>query len=230
MPNFKFRSIEEELLDQPNIPKIALFQNLKELDTINRLLGGHLATLKGLEQLMVDKTKTYSIVDFACGGGDTLKAIDSWAKKKGYKVKLIGFDLLEDAITFAKKETKGVNIEWLVGDFNTIQLPEADIAICSLVCHHFYEDQLAIFLTKMHATAKLGVLINDLHRHPFAYYGISILTHFFSKSHLVKNDAKLSVLKGFSKAEWNSFLEKLEFKKFSISWIWAFRHLILIRK
>jgi len=81
MPNFSIRSTEKELLDQPNIEQAALFQNLKELDVINRLLGGHKATLIGLQKLMVDKSKTYHIVDFACGGGDTLRVIDHWVKK-----------------------------------------------------------------------------------------------------------------------------------------------------
>ena len=67
MPNFKTRSREEELLDQPNIPKDDLFQNLRELNTINHLLGGHQVTLIGLKKLMTDKNKTYHIVDFACG-------------------------------------------------------------------------------------------------------------------------------------------------------------------
>lgn len=228
MPNFSKRSREEELLDQNNIPQNALFQNLKELDTINRLLGGHAATLKGLNELLTDKTKTYYIVDFACGGGDTLRSIAIWAKKKGYKVHLMGFDLLEDAIVFAKKESQGFQIEWKVGDFNTIQIPTCDIAICSLVCHHFYDNQLSSFLNKMNQTATLGVVINDLHRHSLAYYSIAFLTTLFSKSHLVKNDAKLSVKRGFTKEEWKIKLEELNFSNYSVQWIWAFRHLITI--
>ena len=230
MPNLKNRSKEEELLDQPNIPQIALFQNLKELDTINRLLGGHKATLIGLKKLMTDKSKTYRIVDFACGGGDTLKAIARWANKKGFHVKLMGFDVLDDAIEFAKKESDGYGIEWRVGDFNTLNVTACDIAICSLVCHHFYDKQLAGFLFKMNQSAEVATLINDLHRHPLAYYGIAFLTQLFSKSPLVKNDAKLSVLKGFKKKEWHVLLQKLKFSEFSVEWVWAFRHLIIIRK
>jgi len=229
MPNFFHRSQQEELLDGPNIPKTDLFQNLKELDTINRLLGGHKATLIGLNRLMTDKSKTYSIVDFACGGGDTLKAVADWAKREDFKVRLVGFDLLEHAIDFAKNESEGYEIEWKVGDFNTIDLPQFDISICSLVCHHFYDNQLNNFLKKMKQSATIGVLINDLHRHPFAYHSIALLTQFFSKSYLVKNDAKLSVLKGFKKKEWQLILQELCFPHFSVEWVWAFRHLILIR-
>ena len=82
----------------------------------------------------------------------------------------------------------------------------------------------------MNLTAKIGVVINDLHRHPLAYYGISILSTLFSKSYLVKHDAKLSVLKGFKKAEWIYFLKTKHFKNYEIEWIWAFRHLITIQK
>ena len=227
-PNFKIRSREEELLDQPNIPQAALFQNLKELDTINRLLGGHKATLIGLNKLLTDRSKTYHIIDFACGGGDTLRAVARWAKKNDFKVTLMGFDLLDHAIEFAKKESQEYEIEWQVGDFKTIALPQCDISICSLVCHHFYDEQLESFLTKMKQSSTIAALVNDLHRHPIAYYGIALLTNLFSKTHLVKNDAKLSVLKGFSKTEWSTLLHQLQFSQYSIKWI--FRHLIIIEK
>lgn len=229
MHDLAIRSRKEELLDATDLIKADLFQNLKELETINKLLGGHKATLVGLKRLMVDKSKTYKIVDFACGGGDTLRVVSTWANKNNYKVNLMGFDLLPDAIEFAKENSKGFDIEWRIGDFSKIKIDKCDISICSLVCHHFYDDFLNSFLLKMKETSKVGVLINDLHRNIIAYYGIAILTTIFSKSHLVKNDAKLSVLKGFKINEWKIILKKLELSNFSIEWIWAFRHLIIIQ-
>jgi len=229
MPNFSKRSTKSELLDNPNIPKAELFQNLKELDTINRLLGGHKATLVGLKKLMTNKNKTYKIVDFACGGGDTLRVIYSWAKKNNYKVELIGFDLLPYAIEFAKSQSLENDINWKVADFNTFEIEDCDISICSLVCHHFYGDQLKSFILKMKKKAKLGCIINDLHRNTIAYYGIWLLTSLFSKSNLVKNDAKLSVLKGFQKSDWKKLFVQMNISNFSIQWIWAFRHLIIIK-
>jgi hypothetical protein len=143
---------------------------------------------------------------------------------------LSGFDLLDDAILFAKKESKNYDIAYEVADFNAFKSINCDIAICSLVCHHFYGDKLDDFIIKMTATADQAVIINDLHRHAFAYYSIAFLTQLLSKSRLVKNDAKLSVLKGFTKPEWSAILKKLGISAFSIEWVWAFRHLIIIRK
>lgn len=230
MPDFSQRSREEELLDQVGLNREELFQNLGELDTINHLLGGHQATLLGLEKLTKDSDKTFRIVDFACGGGDTLRAISKWAKAKKIKVELSGFDLLADAILYAKRQSSDYDITYEVADFNSYKSTSCDIAICSLVCHHFYDHRVDQFIAKMLGTAKKAVIINDLHRHPFAYYSIKLLTQLFSKSRLVKNDAKLSVLKGFTKSEWRSILKKLGVSSFSIQWVWAFRHLIVIRK
>lgn len=230
MPDFNQRSNKEELLDQVDLNREELFQNLRELDTINRLLGGHRATLQGLEKIMTDPNKSYRIVDFACGGGDTLRAISNWAKAKKIKVELSGFDVLADAILYAEKQSENYDIHYELADFNNFNSSNCDIAICSLVCHHFYGDQLRAFIKKMADTAKQAVLINDLHRHAFAYYSIAVLTSLFSRSRLVKNDAKLSVLKGFKKKEWDTRLRNLGFKSFSIKWVWAFRHLILLHK
>ena len=90
-----------------------------------------------------------------------------------------------------------------------------------------------------------GFVINDLHRNFLAYHSIKILTNIFSKSYLVKNDAKLSVLRGFDKAFWEKIVGKLEENskqdnkqnssetlhqnkiKYSVSWCWAFRWLIV---
>lgn len=230
MPNFSQRSQKEELLDQANLNREELFKNLDELDTINRLLGGHQATLLGLGRLMTDPNKTYRIVDFACGGGDTLRAISKWSKIKKINVELSGVDVLDDAILYAKRESLDYDITYEVADFNEFKSTNCDIAICSLVCHHFYGDKLNDFIKKMVTTANQAVIINDLHRHAFAYYSIKLLTQLLSKSRFVKNDAKLSVLKGFTKPEWSEILNKLGFTSFSIQWVWAFRHLIVIRK
>ncbi|MEQ8625685.1 MAG: methyltransferase domain-containing protein [Vicingaceae bacterium] len=230
MPDYSRRSTQEELLDEINLDRDELFQNLRELESINRLLGGHSATLKGLIKIIKEPDKTYRIVDFACGGGDTLRAIHRWAKRKKIKVELQGFDLLADAITYAEENSKGFNIKYEVADFNTFETKNCDIAICSLVCHHFYGEKLNAFLLKMHETANKAVIINDLHRHWFAYYSINFLTQLFSKSRLVKNDAKLSVLKGFTKKEWQSILKENGFATFHIEWVWAFRHLIVIER
>jgi hypothetical protein len=97
----------------------------------------------------------------------------------------------------------------------------------ALFCHHFTENELVGFI-QLCNTHKAIFIINDLARNPIAYYAIKLLTRLFSKSPLVKNDAPLSVLRGFKKAEWKAILERANSKNYVLKNRWAFRHLLII--
>ena len=77
--------------------------------------------------------------------------------------------------------------------------------------------------------SRSGFFINDLHRHPVAYYSIKLLSLLFSKSYLVKNDAPLSVKRGFKRNEIIACLANAGISDFSIKWKWAFRWLVIIK-
>jgi hypothetical protein len=79
----------------------------------------------------------------------------------------------------------------------------------------------------MYDNSSLGFFINDLHRHPMAFYSIRILTKLFSNSYLVKNDAPLSVRRGFRKEELEGLLEQAGLRSYEVSWQWAFRFLVV---
>jgi hypothetical protein len=75
---------------------------------------------------------------------------------------------------------------------------------------------------------RLAIVINDLHRHPLAYYAIKWLTRWFSKSPMVQYDAALSVLRSFSRHDWESIFKKAELSEVHLRWRWAFRWQICV--
>lgn len=233
MPNLKYRSYQPELIDDLNLSNEALRQNLEELATINKWLGGNQLTLSGLEAIINKNINSpiggwgaIKIADIGCGGGDMLKLMANWAKKKQVKADFVGIDANQFMIDFAKKRTeKYENITYLKEDAfsDNIKNFKLDIATLTLFCHHFTENQLIDLFQNLRKNCSIGIIINDLHRHWFAYYSISWLTAFFSKSYLVKNDAKLSVWRGFHKNELIDILQKSGFQHFTVKWKWAFR-------
>jgi 2-polyprenyl-3-methyl-5-hydroxy-6-metoxy-1,4-benzoquinol methylase len=230
---FSTRSYEAELLDASDIPKNLLFQNLRELDFINRVLGGHAVTLRGIKELMKDKNHTYRIVDIGCGGGDALKEIAQWIRKNGFKGELTGVDMNADCIEFMKiacKEFPEINGE--VADYKDYlkQNTQIDIIHCSLFCHHLTDEQLIELFQYMQKHSRAGFVINDLHRNWFAYYSIMMLTRLLNGSSLVKNDAPVSVLRGFRKKELLNLLQKANVENATVQWKWAFRYLVLLKK
>ncbi|HEY5464707.1 MAG TPA: methyltransferase domain-containing protein [Hanamia sp.] len=226
--DYKKRSLKKELLDQNNIPFQDIVLNMKELDFINSHLGGHSITIKGFKKLLQNR-KTISVCEIGCGGGDNLKTIDTFCRRKHIICSFIGIDINKDCIAFAKENSQIENVNFIVSDYKNIDFKDGkpDIIFSSLFCHHFSNIELIEMLHWMKNNSSVGFFINDLHRHPVAYHFIKIATRIFSKSYLVKNDAPLSVLRGFKKNEWELLFEKSGIKNYTIQWKWAFRYLII---
>ena len=225
---FKNRHYTKELLDNDNIPPLDLYQNLKELDFINTWLGGYDISLNVLKRVL-EKGKKTVLVDIGCGGGDTLKYIAKWNKKQGFDLDLVGVDLKPDCTEYAGKNKPHPNIRFITDDYRNVHLhlPKIDILHACLFCHHLTEGQI-IELIRYAQKQNITLIINDLERNLFAYYAIKFLTQLFSRSYLVKNDAPLSVLRGFKKKEWESIFKQAGVDKFELKWKWAFRHQIVV--
>ena len=230
MIDFNNRSSKKELLDGDDIPFAEIVENMRELNVINSKLGGHKITLQGFSKLYGER-KEISVCEIGCGGGDNLAIIESYCKKNKIEVKLTGVDINKECIDFARKQNSSSDINFIHADYEKAILnTKPDILFSSLFCHHFSDEKLVKMLLWMNANCKIGFFINDLHRHPLAWFSIKYITRFFSKSRLVKNDAPLSVLRAFKKKEWINLFEKSHLKDYSINWKWAFRFLIICKK
>jgi 2-polyprenyl-3-methyl-5-hydroxy-6-metoxy-1,4-benzoquinol methylase len=227
--DFSTRADLLELLDQPGIPATDIQRNLYELSVINQKLGGHAITIEGFFRL-AEKQTSLHVCEIGCGGGDNLKAIEQKAKRKYSGLSFTGIDINADCIQVAKNARWEKPARFLVSDYKKVHFEsKPDIIFCSLFCHHFKEDELIGMFRWMSGNSVLGFFINDLHRHPFAYYSIRMLTSLFSKSYLVKNDAPLSVRRGFKKKELSALLDKAGISNYTIRWRWAFRWLVIVR-
>ncbi|MES2517211.1 MAG: methyltransferase domain-containing protein [Bacteroidota bacterium] len=234
MPNLSYRSNEKELIDDLELDNDALRENLEELALINKYLGGNQVTISGLSRLMFDvrkskienQTSKITIADLGCGGGDMLMVMANWAKKKGINTQFIGIDANDFMIDFAKKRTANYpNISYLHQNIFSDEFKEKsfDIITMTLFCHHFSDESLVEIFKQFKKQSRIGIVINDIHRHWFAYHSIAWITKLFLKSYLVKNDAKLSVWRAFRRHDLEKIIQQSGFTKYSIRWKWAFR-------
>jgi 2-polyprenyl-3-methyl-5-hydroxy-6-metoxy-1,4-benzoquinol methylase len=228
---FKFRSYEKELLDNDKIDRKDLFQNLHELHVINQYLGGYNASINGLDKIQKNTKNIKNILDIGFGGGDSIKIFADKYKNQQHSFFFYGVDLKEDCFEYATKNLEAISNKKLICDnyknIETELLSKIDVIHCSLFLHHLTDDEI-IDLFKFIKTNKCILLVNDLHRNWLAYYSIKFLTMIFSKSYLVKNDAPLSVLRGFKKTELIDLVKKAGFTNFSVNWNWAFRYSIIV--
>lgn len=231
------RSGQIEIMDDLNCQGAVVDQTLRELDFINRWLGGNAITLAPVKKLIgaltkQDKQAKLIIADLGCGSGELLKriALASWARN--LKLDLVGIDANPNITAFAQNHTAGISVirfEALNVFEEKFSEQKFDLVLATLFMHHFTHEQLVKLLMALKKNTRQAIIINDLHRHPLAYYSIAWLTRLFSRSAMVKYDAPLSVARGFKKQEWVAILKDAGIERYRIAWCWAFRWQVVIK-
>lgn len=235
--NTTHRSKEIEIMDDLDMSGELLINTLDKLANINKWLGGNKLTLDGIKILLKDqpKDKLIRIVDLGCGHGDMLRKVAEFGRKNGYKFELLGIDANQTTIDYGIQLSANFpEISYRKEDVLSKEFENQayDIALCTLFLHHFEDDLALDFIQALLKNAKIGVVVNDLHRHKLAYYLFKIVT-LPIKNEMIKKDGLTSILKAFKRIDLEEFSKKLNSKstiKNTITWRWAFRYQWIINK
>ncbi len=229
MPDFSRRSTDEEMMDDFSLGHEVIDPIMDELEVVNTLLGGYNVFFNAFEKIKLHDGM--SISDWGCGGGDSLRRIALWARKKNLKIKLVGIDATSAAVEYARdKSAEYPEISYILSDVMSDNLGtnQFDVVMSSLFTHHFRDHEWMKLIQKMYDCASTVVIVNDLHRHWFAYHSIGILTSVFSKSKMVKHDSKVSVMRSFKREDIKCMLHEADIKNYTLKWMWAFRWQLII--
>ncbi|RZK12075.1 MAG: methyltransferase domain-containing protein [Flavobacterium sp.] len=231
----KYRSNAVEIMDDFSMEGEELRDALDKIAKINQLLGGNKLTLDGVKQLLkeIPEDREITIVDIGCGNGDMLRTLADFANEKGFHYNLIGIDANLFTIKYAENLSKDYsNITYKCEDIfdASFRKLECDIVLCTLTLHHFKDDEILYLLNIFNRQARIGIVINDLHRSKTAYKLFEILCALFNLNRMSKQDGLTSILRGFKKQDLVEFSRKINLKKYSIHWKWAFRYQWIISK
>lgn len=234
MPDLSRRSYQAEIMDDLQARGPDLEQALRELHTINKRLGGYRLNAIALSALIGDEHTTFRLVDVGCGRGDTLIHLAQFAASRQFNIELIGIDANPHTIHEARANCMHapIPIRFEVMDVFSPELKtlEADLFCSSLFMHHFRDEQIIQLLQSFSQHSRIGFFINDLHRHILAYYSIWALTGLFSRSAMVRHDARLSVARSFRRRDWQQLFQKAGLSPPIIRWMWAFRWMLIWKK
>lgn len=190
---------------------------LRSLEQINRLFLGYRPTLAWLEKLThasADKVSRdpVHIVDVGCGGGDLLRQIAGWARRRGIPVQLTGIDLNPFAARAAAESTpKELGIAWVTGNALDYRPDKpVDIVVSSLMAHHLEDDEIVTFLRWMEATAQAGWFINDLERSEWSCRMFVGAERIVRWHRFVRHDGPVSFRRAFRNEDWVRLLAAAE--------------------
>jgi 2-polyprenyl-3-methyl-5-hydroxy-6-metoxy-1,4-benzoquinol methylase len=232
--NTKYRSAEQEIMDDLSMEGDMLRKTLDQIANINKHLGGNKATINGLHTLLKAETKDSSIciLDLGCGSGDMLRAVADYGRKNNFTFKLTGIDANEYTVNYARQlsvnypEISYTKMNIFSDEFSA---SASDVVIATLFFHHFSNEEITAVLKQVINKTRIGIIINDLHRSRAAYYLFKLISNFIANP-MVQNDGAISVLRGFKKNELITISKKLNNTVSSIRWKWAFRYQWIIKK
>jgi len=217
------RSYEQEKMDDFSIQDKRIDLALIELRIINKYLGGISTTKSALNFFINSKNEELKILDIGSGSSDNLLA----AKNLYPHLQIISIDKNLGILSNSANTLLKINSDAL---YLPIKNESCDIVHVSLFLHHFNEKQIEKLLKEFLRISKIGIIINDLQRSFIALVGIKILTLLFSKSEMVKNDAPISVKRGFNRFELTDVFRNSGISNYRIKRKWAFRWMIVIKK
>jgi trans-aconitate methyltransferase len=185
---------------------------LSSLEQVNRWLRGYRPTLAWLERLPRERHEPMHIVDVGSGGGDLLRQIAHWFRRRRMTVQLTGIDLNPYAARAAAETTPAeLGIAWVTGDALAYQ-PEkpVDIVASSLTAHHLEDEEIVALLRWMETTARVGWFLNDLERSERTCRMFGWIARMVGWHRFVRHDGPVSFRRAFRKEDWVRLLAAAE--------------------
>jgi len=200
------------MMDAPGNRYEDLALALRDIGRVNRWLGGSAAIMRPIERI-VDRHGLceFSLLDVGTGGGDVPRAVLARAERRGLLAHAVGIDLDANVVRYAAsrcgKPASGCasvsRLALLRADAFALPFRTGafDFVTSSLFLHHFSEADAARLLAECARVSRQAVLVNDLARHFVPWAAIKALGLLFAKSPMFRNDAPLSVLRGWTAEE-----------------------------
>jgi len=232
----KHRAEERELMDDFSKGGEELKEALRHLRRLNRIFGAAGPTLYGVRRLWAEagKPRRLAILDIGSGSGEINRHLLRWADASGVELDIVLTDITEEACGEAALVFRGeprVRVER--GDL--FGLPEAcaDVVTATQFAHHFSTGELPRVVRTMLGASRIGIVINDIHRHWIPWTAAWLVTRLVSRNRYIRHDGPLSVAKGFRANEWRSLLEAVgsaDVQDWSVVWRPMFRHVVIAKK
>lgn len=230
-PDLASRSEAPELMDDLAIGGSELTEALRQLRRINQLLIGAWPLREGVDRLWrwAGQPTELSILDVGAGSGDVNRPLLRWAARHGIDLQITLMDINPETCAEAADyylDEPRVQVEQ--GDVLNLPANYADIVTASLFVHHFPDAQLPTVFTRMLQASRIGLVVNDLHRHAFAWAFIWGATRLLSRNRMIRHDGPLSVRRGFRGSDFERLRATPGMGQLRYAWRPFFRYLVVV--
>ncbi|MBW7477095.1 methyltransferase domain-containing protein [Paenibacillus oenotherae] len=230
----KERAVQPELMDDFSSGGNELHEALRHLRVLNHIFGAASPTRYGIHRLWIlaGRPRSLTIMDIGAGSGDVNAALLRWAAANGIDLTITLVDITEEACREASRFYRNEpRVRVTRGDLFALPPDRADIVTGTQFVHHFTDAELPNVIRCMLNVSRLGVVINDIHRHWLPWAVVRLTTRIISNNRYILHDGPLSVAKGFRKKDWSRIRDALQgAADMAYSWRPLFRYAVILQK
>ncbi len=232
LPRRAFDPEYPELMDRSWNDPTLLEEDLMNLRRINKYFGGIAAMRRSILPLLakVKDRDDFSILDIGAGAADLPIEMVKMTRREGWQVHITTIDKNPQILAIAKREAAHFpEVSVMPGDALDLGYADKsfDVVICSLVIHHFSDNDAIKVLREMNRISRIGFVVNDLTRGRFAAWLVWLYAHITSGNPLTRNDSPASILRAFTPSELSSMAHEAGIRNFAIETRPFFRLLLV---
>jgi ubiquinone/menaquinone biosynthesis C-methylase UbiE len=196
-----------EHLDGDGLEERVLAGNLRDLERLNRWLGGVAISRKAVAALARRRGDQRDgsglrLLDVGTGSGDIPAALVSGSDRACLEV--VATDIRPAVLAIARQARSAhARIAFELADGTRLPYPEGsfDIAHASLTLHHLEPAAAVGMLGELARVARIGLVINDLDRTRRGWLGAWLLLHLMTGNRYTRHDGPLSVQRSYRPSE-----------------------------
>ena len=229
---------QDELLDREEGTEQEVARSLRDLERINRFLGGKAFLRRHVFPLLnqADATRPLRILDLACGSAVCARWIADDARCRGRKVDIVALDRSARHLRIAREEMARAEVdgypEITLLQADAARLPfqagAFDLVVSTLFMHHLSPPDLAAMIRGWAGVCRGRLLLNDLVRDWLPYYFFLLARPLFARSPLTRHDGQVSLLRAYTPAEMRSIVERAGVRLIGLHRDWRYYRMTVL--
>ena len=229
---------QDELLDLEEGSHREVVRSLRDLERINRYLGGKAFMRRHVFPLLdeADAARPLRILDIACGSAVCARWIADRARRRGRKVEIVALDRSSRHLKIARAEIarRGTDsypeITLLRADAGCLPFQSGafDLVVSTLFLHHLSPPDLAVMMRAWAWVCRGRLLLNDLVRDWVPYYFFLAARPIFARSPLTRHDGRVSLLRAYAPSELQAIAERAGVRSIRMHSDWRYYRMTLV--
>lgn len=220
---FHERSAQAEYLDTPGLSEAERAAGFRDLDRINQLFKfSHPFASRLPPWLGSRRSERLEILDVGAGTGLLGEKLSAWAQRCGWDWRFTNLDAnpvhLKSGNAAATVTGSALQLPFAGGSF--------DLVVASQMTHHLTDGQVVQHWREAWRVTRDALFICDVHRNAGLYAMLWITTLLLRTGRPLREDALISVKRGFRLREWRELAARAEIPNAEV-WLYFGTRIVL---